>query len=77
MTKMTKQQRAREGKRMGSVAQGSDTTACEGAHTEEARRYTWLGDYLDRLVGKDDYREFQEHYYGTLGHYAMAGSFVA
>jgi hypothetical protein len=62
---------------MGSVAQGSDTTACEGAHTEEARRYTWLEDYLDRLVGKDDCREFQEHYYGTLGHYAMAGSFAA
>jgi hypothetical protein len=62
---------------MGSVAQGSDKTACEGAHTEEARRYTWLEDYLDRPVGKDDYREFQEHYYGTLGHYAMAGSFAA
>ena len=62
---------------MGSVPQGSDTTAYEDAHTEGEHRYTWLEDYLDRLAGKDDYREFQERYYGTPECYTVAASFAA
>ena len=62
---------------MGSAKQGSDTTACEDAHTEGEHHYTWLGDYLDRLAGKDDYREFQERYSGTPEYYTVAASFAA
>ena len=35
---------AKEGERMGSVAQGNDTTAYEDAHTEGESLYTWLED---------------------------------
>jgi hypothetical protein len=27
--------------------------------------YSWLGDYLERLEGKEAYREFQNYYLGT------------
>jgi hypothetical protein len=62
---------------MGNAAHRSDTTVYEGAHTEGKRRYAWLEDYLDRLAGKDDYREFQERYYGTPEYYTVAASFAA
>ncbi len=62
---------------MGRVAQGSDTTAYEGAHNDGERRYKWLEDYLARLADKDDYREFQERYYGAPEYYTVAGPFAA
>ena len=62
---------------MGSVAQGNDTTAYEDPHTEGESLYTWLEDYLDRLAGKDDFRAFQEHHYGTPEYYMMVASFAA
>ena len=31
----------------------------------EYRRYSWLEDYLERLEGKEAYREFQDCYLGT------------
>jgi hypothetical protein len=70
----------KEGKRMGSVAPGSDTRAYdEDAHQAEGERhyYTWLEDYLERLVGKDAHREFQERYYGTPEYYTMVASLAA
>jgi hypothetical protein len=62
---------------MGNAAQVSDNTAYEDPHTEGERRYAWLEDYLVRLAGKDDYREFQERYYGTPEYHTVAASFAA
>jgi hypothetical protein len=68
-----------EGKRVENIAPGSDTTAYdEDAHdTEGECHYTWLEDYLERLAGKDDYREFRERYYGTPEYYTMVASLAA
>jgi hypothetical protein len=67
-----------EGKRMGSVATGSDTMDYHDAHANGERHcYTWLEDYLERLAAKDDYREFQERYYGTPEYYTMVVALLA
>jgi hypothetical protein len=60
-----------------NVAPGSDTTAYEDPQAEGERHYTWLEDYLERLAGKDDYREFQERYYGTPEYYTIVASLAA
>jgi hypothetical protein len=35
------------------------------AEGHQYRDYSWLGDYLERLEGKEAYREFQNCYLGT------------
>ena len=46
----------------------AETSARATALTEEHQyryHYSWLGDYLERLEGKEAYREFQNYYLGT------------
>jgi hypothetical protein len=47
------------------------------AEENEYRYYTWLEDYLERLEGKEAYREFQDCYYGTPAYYALVASLAA
>lgn len=61
---------------MGSITTGSEAAAYRDS-AEEERPYTWLEDYLERLEGKDAYREFQERCYGTSEYYALAASLAA
>src|SRR4051794_3306209 len=45
-----------------------ETSARPAALAEEHQyrsHYSWLGDYLERLEGKESYREFQNCYLGT------------
>jgi uncharacterized NAD(P)/FAD-binding protein YdhS len=52
--------------------------AYDKIHPEEERHYyTWLEDYLERLEGKEAYREFQAHHGGTPGYYALVASLAA
>lgn len=47
-------------------------------HTGDERPcYTWLEDYLERLDGKDAYREFQEYLYTTPEYHALVASLAA
>ncbi len=56
----------------------TNTAACDNTRAEEGRRcYSWLEDYLQRLEGKEAYREFQERYYGTPEYYALVASLAA
>jgi hypothetical protein len=41
---------------------------------EESQYYSWLEDYLERLEGKDAYREFQERTYDDPEYYALVAS---
>lgn len=66
----------RGGKRMGNMAPRSETMPCD-TRLEEERSYTWLEGYLERLDGKDAYREFQERFYGTPEYYALVASLAA
>ncbi|HZB83500.1 MAG TPA: hypothetical protein VE288_11745 [Rubrobacteraceae bacterium] len=46
----------------------AEVSARATALTEEHQyryHYSWLGDYLERLEGKEAYREFQNYYLGT------------
>ena len=45
----------------------------EGEH----RYYSWLEDYLERLEGKEAYREFQENHRYTPEYYALIASLSA
>ncbi|MDQ3966570.1 MAG: hypothetical protein M3246_09015 [Actinomycetota bacterium] len=51
-----------------------ETVARDEVHAEEERRYyySWLEDYLERLEGKDAYREFQEHHCNARDEYYYA-----
>jgi hypothetical protein len=59
----------------------SETVAHRGeAHAEEeSPYYSWLEDYLERLEGKDAYREFQEHHCRAHDeyYYALMASLMA
>ena len=56
----------------------TNTAACDNTRAEEGRHcYSWLEDYLQRLEGKEAYREFQERYYGTPEYYALVASLAA
>lgn len=47
-------------------------------HAEEkCRYYSWLEDYLERLEGKEAYREFQERRYDDPEYYALVASLAA
>ena len=39
--------------------------------------YSWLEDYLERLEGKEAYREFQDCYSDTPEYYALVASLAA
>lgn len=56
----------------------TNTAACDSTRAEEGcRRYSWLEDYLERLEGKEAYREFQERYYDTPEYCALVASLAA
>jgi hypothetical protein len=56
----------------------SNKAACDKIHTEEKHPcYSWLEDYLERLDGKDAYREFQEGLYTTPEYHALVASLAA
>jgi hypothetical protein len=46
-------------------------------NAEECQYYSWLEDYLERLEGKDAYREFQERTYDDPEYYALVASLAA
>ncbi len=45
------------------------------AQEERCCYYSWIEDYLDRLAGKEAYREFQEHHLPE--YYALVASLAA
>ena len=53
--------------------------AYDETHSEEAkyRYYTLPEDYLERLKGKEAYREFQGYYSDTPEYYALMASLAA
>ena len=56
----------------------TNVVGCEKTHTNErCPYYSWLEDYLERLEGKEAYREFQQRYYGTPEYYALMESLAA
>ncbi len=63
---------------MTNIAAKSRMVASNKAHAEEeCRYYSWLEDYLERLEGKEAYREFQERHYGSHKYYALIASLAA
>ncbi len=50
----------------------TQATEEEGHHC-----YSWLEDYLERLEGKEAYREFQDSHGGTPEYYALVASLAA
>ncbi len=56
----------------------TNVVGCEKTHTNErCPYYSWLEDYLERLEGKEAYREFQQRYHGTPEYYALMESLAA
>jgi hypothetical protein len=50
-------------------------TACEKRPREEkCTCYCWLEDYLQRLEGKEAYREFQEREFNDPEYYVLVAS---
>jgi hypothetical protein len=61
--------RARKDERVTELA------ACEKRPLQEKdRRYCWLEDYLERLEGKEAYREFQEREFNDPEYYVLVAS---
>ncbi len=62
------------------ITVNSEPVVHSEARTEqESLYYTWLEDYLERLEGKDAYREFQEHHHSAHDeyYYALMASLMA
>ncbi len=56
----------------------TNIAACDKAHAEEGcHYYSWLEDYLERLEGKEAYRDFQEHLSSDPNYYALVASLSA
>jgi hypothetical protein len=56
----------------------TNVAACDTAYSEErCHYYSWLEDYLERLKGKEAYREFQEGRCDDSGYYALVVSVAA
>ena len=56
----------------------SNVATCGKIHTEEkCRYYSWLEDYLERLEGKEAYREFQERCSDDPEYYTLVSSLAA
>jgi hypothetical protein len=55
-----------------------NVAACDNTHLEEeCHHYSWLENYLERLEGKEAYREFQERCYDDPEYYALVASLAA
>jgi len=56
----------------------TNVAAGDTAYSEErCHYYSWLEDYLERLKGKEAYREFQESRCDDSGYYALVVSVAA
>ena len=56
----------------------SNVAACDKNHAVEGGHYySWLEDYLERLEGKEAYREFQECRSDDPKYYALVASLAA
>jgi hypothetical protein len=56
----------------------TNVAACDTAYSEErCHYYSWLEDYLERLEGKEAYREFQERRSDAPEYYALVASLAA
>jgi hypothetical protein len=56
----------------------TNVAACDKIHAGEGcRYYSWLEDYLERLEGKEAYREFQERRSDAPEYYALVASLAA
>ena len=55
--------------------QGGTTTVV--VDRDDTHCSTWLEDYLERLVGKDEYRKFQEHHDNAHEYYVLMASLLA
>jgi hypothetical protein len=55
-----------------------DVAACDKTHADEGcHYYSWLEDYLERLGGKEAYRDFQERSHDDPEYYALVASLAA
>jgi hypothetical protein len=56
----------------------TNVAACDAAYSEErSHYYLWLEDYLERLNGKEAYREFQDGRCDDSWYYALVVSVAA
>ncbi|HZY56740.1 MAG TPA: hypothetical protein VFE09_02955 [Rubrobacteraceae bacterium] len=56
----------------------TNVAVCDNIDIEEkCHYYSWLEDYLERLEGKEAYREFQERHYDSHKYYALIASLAA
>jgi hypothetical protein len=56
----------------------TNVAACDKTHAGEGRHYySWLEDYLERLEGKEAYKEFQERSSDDPKYYALVASVAA
>jgi hypothetical protein len=57
----------------------ANIAVCDEIHIVEEKcwYYLCLEDYLERLEGKEAYREFQEHRYDDPEYYALVASLAA
>ena len=56
----------------------TNVAACDKNHAVEGGHYhSWLEDYLERLEGKEAYREFQERRSDDPKYYALVASLAA
>ena len=69
---MATTEKSEKGVRMTNVAAYDKTHAEEGSHY-----YSWLEDYLERLEGKEAYREFQERCCDDPEYYTLVASLAA
>jgi quinol monooxygenase YgiN len=65
-------EKGEKGARMTYVAAYDKTHAEEGCHY-----YSWLEDYLERLEGKEAYREVQERCCDDPEYYTLVASLAA
>ena len=62
------------------LADGTTVGRTETYVEEEGCYYSWVEDYIERLVGKDEYRkfqEFQEHHDNAHDYYVLMASLLA
>jgi hypothetical protein len=56
----------------------TSVATCGKIHgVEKCRYYSWLEDYLERLEGKEAYRDFQERRYADPEYCALVASLAA
>ena len=68
----------RPGNKEGEGTRMTNVAVQDRLHNGEERQYySWLEDYLERLDGKEAYREFQERSYADPEYYALVASLAA